>query len=368
MKRITILLKPTEECNFRCGYCYHADTNFENGRMSLELFEEIIDKIVSCYNNISLTFHGGEPLLMGYDFYEKALAIIEKKRDDGANWQLSIQTNGYLLNEEFCRLFKAHGFSPSVSFDGPGELNCLRDKTQEVTNNIIDLKSKGYDISLLGVITKKNVASLLDFYNFARKYGFHCKFNPVFESGYAKGQESILISPNDFINAIKELLPVYIKDEKSTLIEPLASMIYMALSNRHAPVCEYSGCLHRWLAIGHDGSLYPCSRSYPQDYYLGNIKELDNIFMAFENDNFANLLKGAIERRNFCKATCDYYSTCQGGCNNDSILSGNLNRPAGFKCKTLKTLIPFIKDCIMTNMELINNKYVLEIIRRSQNG
>ena len=185
MKRITVLLKPTEECNFRCKYCYHSDTNFEQGRMSIELFEEIIDKLSSCYNSISLTFHGGEPLLMGYGFYEKALGIIEKKRNNGTNWQLSIQTNGYLLDEKFCLLFKTHGFSPSVSFDGPGDLNCLRDKTEEVTNNIINLKSKGYDISLLGVVTQKNVKHLLEYYNFAKTHKFHCKFNPVFESGSA---------------------------------------------------------------------------------------------------------------------------------------------------------------------------------------
>lgn len=78
MKRITIILKPTSECNFRCSYCYHADTNYERGRMSLELFEEIIQKSVSYYNDIVLIFHGGEPLLMGYDFFVKALEIIKK--------------------------------------------------------------------------------------------------------------------------------------------------------------------------------------------------------------------------------------------------------------------------------------------------
>ena len=78
MKKITIILKPTEECNFRCKYCYHADTHYQKGKMSIDLFEEIIQKAFSSYNNIQLIFHGGEPLLMGYEFFVAAMEIIKK--------------------------------------------------------------------------------------------------------------------------------------------------------------------------------------------------------------------------------------------------------------------------------------------------
>lgn len=169
--RITIILKPTEECNFRCQYCYHADTNYEKGRMTIELFEEIIRKTTICYNNIVLIFHGGEPLLMGYDFFVKAIEIIKHYKKEGQTISLGIQTNGYLLNEQFCQLFQANGILPAISFDGPGELNCLRDKTSDVTSRIIDLKSKGYTINLLGVITKRNI-------NHLKEYRFKIEVQP----------------------------------------------------------------------------------------------------------------------------------------------------------------------------------------------
>lgn len=169
--RITIILKPTEECNFRCQYCYHADTNYEKGRMTIELFEEIIRKTTICYNNIVLIFHGGEPLLMGYDFFVKAIEIIKHYKKEGQTISLGIQTNGYLLNEQFCQLFQANGILPAISFDGPGGLNCLRDKTSDVTSRIIDLKSKGYTINLLGVITKRNI-------NHLKEYRFKIEVQP----------------------------------------------------------------------------------------------------------------------------------------------------------------------------------------------
>lgn len=369
MKRITILLRPTEECNFRCQYCYHADTNYEKGKMSIELFKEIIGKTVSKYNDINLIFHGGEPLLMGYDFFEKALDIINAHKRSGINWRIGIQTNGYLLDEEMCELLVRNEIYPSISFDGPGELNCLRDKTDKVTENIINLRGKGYPINILGVITQKNVKYLRDFYEFAKKNGCPCKLNPVFESGGAKGQNHFLISPEDYIEAIKSLFYIWINDETSeSAFDPLSSLTYMALSYRHAPICEYCGCLHKWIAIGHDGSMYPCSRSYPKNYYLGNIKEVDCLSKAFEHKNFVNLIIGAIERRNYCKNSCSYYNLCQGGCNNDSILHGNLTRPTGFKCEVFKTIIPHIREYILEHRDEIRNKQVVELIRKYQDG
>lgn len=369
MKRITVLVRPTEECNFRCKYCYHADTQYQAGKMSIQLFEEIVSKISSCYNSVHLTFHGGEPLLMGYNFYEKALEIIKNYSQDGTQWDLGLQTNGYFLNEKFCELFDANNCGISVSFDGPGILNHLRDKTEKVTENIINLRNKGFKISLLGVVTKQNVNYLQDFYDFAKQYSFPCKLNPVIESGGAVGHEDFLITSEEYINGIKKLIPFFLKDDTlDSFFVPFTSMVYSAITNKHAPICENVGCLHKWLAITHDGFIYPCSRSYPKEYCLGHISEFSELEKAFDTENFAHLIKGAIERRNYCKSNCDYYHLCQGGCNNDSILYGDITRPANIKCTILKTLIPYIKKYLEEHQDEIRNKHILEIIKSSNYG
>ena len=367
MKHITVLLKPTEECNIRCKYCYHADTNYTKGRMSIEMFEEIIKKISSCYDHITLTFHGGEPLLMGYDFYVKALEIIDKYKKN-KQWRTSIQTNGILLDEKFCELFESNGFSASISFDGPCDLNQLRANTEQLTKKIIDLRNKGYKINLLGVITKKNVNKLVEYYNFCKEHSCHLRLNPVFESGSAKYDNDYMITPEDYVRAIKELFPIWVQDDSADIFDPLSSLTYMALSNRHAPVCEYCGCLLKWLAISCDGTIYPCSRSYPNEYCLGKINDYENISQAFEHENFRKLLRGAIQRRFHCKENCDYYSICQGGCNNDSILNGDLTKPAGFKCSTFKVTIPYIREYLQKYSNEISNPQVLEMLKKFGNG
>ncbi len=368
MKRITVLVKPTEECNIRCKYCYHADTHYETGRMSLQLFEEIVLKISKCYGFVHLTFHGGEPLLMGYAFYEKAFEIL-KKYSNNTYWDLGIQTNGYLLNEKFCELFDANNCGISISFDGPGKLNLLRDKTEEITRNIIRFRNKGFKINLLGVVSKQNVNNLNDFYDFAKQYSCPCKLNPVFECGGAVGHDEFLITAEEFITGLKKILPDFLKDDTlDSFFVPFTSLIYSAITNKPAPICENVGCLHKWLAITHDGFIYPCSRSYSKKYCLGNISEYSEIDNAFNTENFAQLLKGAITRRYYCKKNCEYYHLCQGGCNNDSILNGDITRPAGFKCKILKSFIPYIKKYLEENMDEIKNKHILDIIKRNSDG
>ena len=333
--------------------------------MSTDLFEEVIQKSFSDYNNIKLIFHGGEPLLMGYDWFEKAFNIMRKYKRDNQNLKISLQTNGYFLNEKFCDLFLENDVSIGVSFDGPEELNSLRDKTDEVIEKIITLRTRGYKIGLLGVVTKRNLHGLKTFYEFAKENGCDLKLNPVFKSGGAKEAYDYLISAIEFIDELKELLLIWFRDENMAL-EPLINISAMALIGRGVS-CATHGCLARWVAINHDGKVFPCSRSYPKKYTLGNIKNVDNLSSVFNHNNFAELLKGAIERRDFCQKTCPYYSVCQGGCNNDAILSGDITRPSGFMCEVYRDMIPFIQNCVDKYQNEIKNKYVLKLMAKNKN-
>ena len=78
MRQITVIMKPTSECNLRCRYCYHANTDYETGIMTEKVLDAIISKVQSEYNDIVYVWHGGEPLLCGLDFFRKALQLEHK--------------------------------------------------------------------------------------------------------------------------------------------------------------------------------------------------------------------------------------------------------------------------------------------------
>lgn len=365
MKKITIILKPTDECNFRCQYCYHADTSYCKGRMDFSLFEELLDKTFSYYNMVEIIFHGGEPLLMGFDYIKKAIDTIYKKKPDKTWLRVGIQTNGYYLDEKLCKLCKEYNIQISVSLDGLNEYNCLRDKTKEVFNKITTLHQKGYPFNILGVVHKKNIKGYEEFYNYAKENDYHLKMNPIFKSGAAKNNESYLLDKEEYLDLLKSFYPKWIDDAHPIRrFDPFYNLTLMAITNK-GHECGQCGCLTKWVGVEHDGTLYPCGRSYTKDYSLGNIKDIDCLKDVFNHPNFRKLLEESITRRMYCSSNCDIYPVCLGGCNNDSLLSGDVSKPNDFDCYIYKEMLPFIQNYIkelLESKQKINNPDVLSML------
>lgn len=365
MKKITIILKPTDECNFRCQYCYHADTSYCKGRMDFSLFEELLDKTFSYYNTVEIIFHGGEPLLMGFDYIKKAIETIYKKKPDKTWLRVGIQTNGYFLDEKICELCKKYNIQISVSLDGLNEYNCLRDKTEEVFNKITTLHKKGYPFNILGVVHKKNIKGYEEFYNYAKENDYHLKMNPIFKSGAAKNNESYLLDKEEYLNLLKSFYPKWIDDTHPIRrFDPFYNLTLMAVTNK-GHECGQCGCLTKWVGVEHDGTLYPCGRSYTKEYSLDNIKDIDCLKDAFNHPNFRKLLEESITRRMYCSSNCDIYPVCLGGCNNDSLLSGDVSKPNDFDCYIYKEMLPFIRNYIkelLESKQKINNPDVLSML------
>ena len=117
MKRITVLLKPTNACNLRCVYCYHADGGYDNKVMDTSLFNQILEKIVDVFPAVHFIWHGGEPLLLGDKFYSD-ISKIEDSYASSIKITNAIQTNGTLLDENFINLLDSLDFQIGFSFDG----------------------------------------------------------------------------------------------------------------------------------------------------------------------------------------------------------------------------------------------------------
>lgn len=134
MKINTFIFKVASLCNLNCKYCYvynKGDSSFKKQpkHMSAFTFELALNKIIAYAeeNNIStvnINFHGGEPLLMGYDRAEKFLDILRKTFcNSRVNYSSTIQTNGLLLDEKFINLFIDKNIGIYISSDGTSEMN-----------------------------------------------------------------------------------------------------------------------------------------------------------------------------------------------------------------------------------------------------
>jgi len=179
-KPLYVMLKPVgSACNLACQYCYYLEKellypNNKRSWMSEETLETFIQQyfLAQTQPYVSFTWHGGEPLLRPISFYKKALKL-QQKYGKGFYIENSLQTNGTLLTDEWCRFFKENNFLIGLSIDGPATVHDAYRQTlsgkgsfQKVLNGIRLLNKHGVEWNAMAVVNAQNVKDAATFYNF----------------------------------------------------------------------------------------------------------------------------------------------------------------------------------------------------------
>jgi uncharacterized protein len=171
LSSMTAIVEPTTNCNLRCKYCFVG--NKENKIMDLKTLKLIIESILE-YNGkdkiSKFIWHGGEPLLVGLDFFNKIVEFQKRYTSCGFRIANAIQTNLINITEEFINFFKDNEFGVGSSLDYPREIhNYYRnDSFDKVFNNIVYSKNMNLHIGVICVLTKKNIHFINEIYNFLR--------------------------------------------------------------------------------------------------------------------------------------------------------------------------------------------------------
>lgn len=192
---MTIIVKPTFNCNFRCGYCYLTNTTkLDSYIMSVDTVKKLIDQIVDlkCFNKrrpISFIWHGGEPLLWGAENYRDIFEYTEKYKGQ-LIFTHSIQTNLTLINDEYIELFKKYKVRIGFSLDGPKDINDrLRKKIDgsgsfdTIIQNLKKCRDAGLDVGAIIVASSAFRNRIPEVYDFICNHRLNFKFNPLFFQG-----------------------------------------------------------------------------------------------------------------------------------------------------------------------------------------
>ena len=177
-----LLAKPTgAACNLDCAYCFFLDKEVlypgSKFRMSDALLEQYIRQLIESHQAdvVNIAWQGGEPTLMGVDFYRRAMALAEKYRRPGMTFLHTLQTNGVLLDDEFAAFLKEYNFLIGISIDGPKELHDIyrRDKGggptfDRVLRGLRLLQKHGVEYNVLTTLNRVNAAYPLEVYRFLR--------------------------------------------------------------------------------------------------------------------------------------------------------------------------------------------------------
>ena len=323
MRNMTALVKPASSlCNLECSYCFYCDeaekrSNNPNKTMDITTAENLIRKMFDfCGENSVLTFmfQGGEPLMAGIDFFRSFIEIGEKHKTDGSSINYSLQTNGTLIDEEFCRFFKENNFLIGVSVDGEKALHDKqRCKSFDKTMQGIELlKKHSVDFNILSVITAKTDASrLFDFYT---ENGFR-DVQPIYcldplsgeKSDYSLTAKQLARFKKRFFNLwfaeVSKGNHFYVRD-----FDNLLSLMTKGVAEQ----CGASGRCNAQLVVESDGTCYPCDFYCLDEFECANINtsDIDDILKSeglqkfFEYD----------EPKNSLCTSCRVKTLCGGGC------------------------------------------------------
>jgi len=336
-----LMLKPAgSACNLSCTYCYYLDKGVRQpgGVMSPELLEECIRQYAEACEGEELNFcwHGGEPLLLGIGFFRKALEM-QKRYCGGRKICNSLQTNGLLVNTEWCRFFANNGFLIGISLDGPRDIHDAfrvngrgKPSFDKVMEAVRLFRAYGVEFNTLSVVNSHCEGRGAEIYRFLRDTvkSTHMQFLPAVEmlDKSSEGRPRIAepgdpsaqvapwsVSPEGYGRFLCDIFDVWVKTDVGSTFVQMFDATLAGWCGVPPGVCTMAETCGGNLCIERGGDVYACDHLVYPSYLLGNVleKPLKEIFDSPARVRFAlNKRNGLPEE---C-LVCPWYRACHGEC------------------------------------------------------
>jgi uncharacterized protein len=354
-----VLAKPTGAvCNLNCTYCFflskealYPESDF---RMADDLLETYIRQLVESQpQSVTIAWQGGEPTLMGLDFFRRSVTLVEKYRKPGQRVEHTIQTNGTRLDDAWCEFFKQHGFLVGLSVDGPRELHD-RYRVDKGGKGTFDQVMRGWELlkqhavecNILCTVHGGNAGHALAVYRFFRDTlgaGF-MQFIPIVErvdadlvplanlgwGARAGGARPLYrqagnrvtersVKPEQLGRFLVDIFDEWVRHDVGKVYVQLFDVTLGAHVGQYS-LCVFSPTCGDALALEHTGDLYSCDHFVEPDYLLGNIREATMAEMV----GSARQRKFGTDKRDtlpkYCRE-CDVRFACNGGCPKDRFIA-----------------------------------------------
>jgi uncharacterized protein len=361
-----IMTKPRGAiCNLDCKYCYFLSKEklYPNGifRMSAELLEIYVRKYIQAQSvpQVNFAWQGGEPTLMGLDFFRQAVALQQKYRRPGVSIQNSLQTNGLQLDDEWAKFFRQNDFLVGVSLDGPRELHDAYrvDKGGNPTHDrvlkgIRTLQQNGVDFNILCCVHAANGSHPLAVYNHLRdEVGARfIQFIPIVErdndSGFQEGYRvtSRSVGGRQFGQFLTAIFDEWVRRDVGSVFVQLFDVCLGGWLGERASLCVFNETCGLGLALEHNGDLYSCDHFVEPRYFLGNIMEEDlrPLVDSRQQVKFGQAKRDTLPR--YCRE-CEVRFICNGGCPKNRIRRSPDGEPGlNYLCEGYKAFFNHVDE------------------------
>ncbi len=347
------MAKPTGAiCNLDCSYCFFLDKEAlypgSRFRMTDDVLEAYIRQLVEGHrsNEVTVAWQGGEPTIMGVGFFRRAIELQERYKRPGMTFENTMQTNGTLLDDEWCEFFKANDFLIGLSIDGPRELHDANrvDKGgqptfDKVMRGLRLLQKHGVEYNILTTVNAVNGDRGLDVYRFLRdEAGTNwMQFIPIVERAGAHGVTERSVGAEQFGRFLIAAFDEWVRhDVGRVFVQTFEAAVRNWMRLPGSGLCVFDETCGRGLAIEHNGDLYSCDHFVDPEYLLGNVTQTPMIDLVSSD---AQLKFGADKRDalpQYC-LDCDVRFACHGECPKNRFIATPNGEPglnylcAGYK-------------------------------------
>jgi uncharacterized protein len=337
-----VMAKPTgARCNLDCAYCFflkkerlYPDSHF---RMTDEVMEQFIRQTIEGHRApcVTIAWQGGEPTLMGLDFFRRSLKVQKKYARPGTRIENTFQTNGILLNDDWCRFFHENNFLIGLSMDGPKELHDVYRKDRRgrgtfdrVLRAARLLQKHHVEFNILCTVTSTNADHPLEVYRFFRDelIAPYIQFIPIVEreneSGFQEGDTVTdrSVRPDQWGRFLIEIFDEWVRRDVGRMFVlnfdgALAGWLGMA-----GTLCVFAPTCGLGVALEHNGDLYSCDHFVEPDRLLGNIltTPLIELVGSEKQRKFGMAKRDTLPR--YCRE-CEFLAICNGECPKNRFLT-----------------------------------------------
>jgi uncharacterized protein len=370
-----LLAKPTGAvCNLDCSYCFFLSKEMlypgSRFRMADDLLETYLRQLIEAHSSVpemTIAWQGGEPTLMGVDFFRRSVELAESYLQPGQRASYTIQTNGTLLDEEWAAFFAEHDFLVGLSIDGPQEMHDAyrvnkggKGSFEQVMRGLAVLQEAGVEWNALTTVHAANGDHGRGVYCFLRDEcgARFMQFIPIIERVAEAAEDGtvpwmswrdrpLYEQKGDHVTARsvtaeqygRFLIDVFEEWVRRDVGEVYVQMFDVALANwvgEPPSLCIHSETCGLALALEHTGDLYSCDHFVEPAFKLGNIRETHMLeLVASQRQRQFGLDKRDTLPR-YCRE-CDVRFACHGGCPKDRFISTPEGEPglnylcAGYK-------------------------------------
>lgn len=391
-------------CNLNCEYCFYLEKKalFAAGKTT-RMSDRVLRSFISNYVHsqptpvVEFVWQGGEPTLLGLEFFRKVIAL-QKPYARQKTIRNAIQTNGTLLDDEWCRFLKKHQFMVGISLDGPKEIHdrYRRDRKGQGTyekamRGLRLLQKHQVEYNVMACVARETAAAPLEIYRFFRDAGVEfIQFTPIVErtADALSGTQGLRLAapaeldkpephrevtdwsvlPEDYGDFMIAVFEEWVRHDVGKVFVMNFEWALNAWIGNPSPVCVHARQCGRSLVIEHNGDVFACDHCvYPQTR-LGNIMTdtFPEMVNKSLNSRFGISKETALPR--WCRE-CEVLSACRGGCPKHRFAATYYNEPGlHYLCAGYRKFFMHIRKYLHVMTQLLENGLPADLVMKALKG